>query len=125
MSKAILFMTLCTSLMFAACQTNHTQLVGNGVDGKACLMNTGQIWSELKQQCVQIFNIADIELADPKNNTLAAYVILSDDKQQAELFWTSYEQKGIMLDVVKGGYLSKDNKVMLIKTADGWSIRER
>lgn len=70
-----------------------------------------------------MFNIADIKLVDPHNPDLAVYVILSDDKDQAEMFWASFD-KPILMDSVKGGYLSKDGKVRLMNDNGVWKIRQ-
>jgi len=51
------------------------------------------------------------------------YGILSEDKQQVEVFASDLPENTI-LDVVKGGYVSKDGKVRLMKTKKSWKIRK-
>ncbi|AUI66822.1 MULTISPECIES: hypothetical protein [Glaesserella] len=107
-----------------ACSTQpEPVMLGGGKDKHGCLSSAGQSYSYLKQQCVQPFDIADIKLTDPANTTLAVYVILSDDKSQAEVFAADLPENTI-LDAVKGGYLSKDRKVRLTKTATAWKIHK-
>ena len=40
----------------------------------------------MKKACVQVFDVADIKLDDPANKTQTVYGILSEDKQQVEVF---------------------------------------
>ena len=87
-----------------------------------CLPSAGQSYSYLKKACVQVFDVADIKLDDPANKTQAVYGILSEDKQ-VEVF-TSDLPENTILDVVKGGYVSKDGKVRLMKTKKSWKIRK-
>ena len=83
----------------------------------------GQSYSYLKKACVQVFDVADIKLDDPANKTQAVYGILSEDKQQVEVFASDLPENTI-LEVVKGGYVSKDGKVRLMKTKNSWKIRK-
>ena len=116
------FMTLgLTATLMACSPTSSEQAIGGTKDKHGCLSSAGQSYSYLKQQCVQPFNVADISLQDPANDTLAVYVILSEDKAQAEVFAADLPENTI-LNVVKGGYLSPDKKVRLRKTETAWKI---
>ncbi|OOH90780.1 hypothetical protein BMT54_03880 [Pasteurellaceae bacterium 15-036681] len=109
------------ALILTACTHTQTSSINeNSKDLHGCT-SANQSYSFLKQTCVKLFEIADIKLTDPTNHTLSAYVLLSEDKQQAEIFALDIPENTI-LDVVKGGYLSKDNKIRLIKTANSWKI---
>lgn len=115
-------MTLSLTATLMACSpTSNEQAIGGKTDKHGCLSSAGQSYSYLKQQCVQPFNVADITLQDPVNDTLAVYVILSEDKAQAEVFAADLPEKTI-LNVVKGGYVSPDKKVRLRKTETTWKI---
>ena len=70
-----------------------------------------------------MFDVADIKLDDPANKTQAVYGILSEDKQRVEVFASDLPENTV-LDVVKGGYISKDGKVRLMKTKTSWEIRK-
>lgn len=116
------FITLgLTATLMACSPTSSEQAIGGTTDKHGCLSSARQSYSYLKQQCVQPFNVADITLEDPANATLAVYVILSEDKAQAEVFAADLPEKTI-LNVVKGGYLSPDKKVRLRKTETAWKI---
>lgn len=125
MQKIAMCGSLSLALLATACQNIKTSLepkIGGDTDAHGCLISAGQTYSTLKEACVQVFDVADIQLTDPNNDRLAVYVILSEDKSQAEVFFGG-EPQPILMDVVKGGYLSKDGKVRLIKVADGWQLR--
>ena len=111
-------------MILTACSNAQPQAkmptVGGETDAHGCLPSAGQSYSYLKKACVQVFE-ADIKLDDPANKTQAVYGILSEDKQQVEVFASDLPENTI-LDVVKGGYISKDGKVRLMKTKTSWKI---
>ena len=125
MKKALAFAT--SVMILTACSNAQLQAeiptVGGETDAHGCLPSAGQSYSYLKKACVQVFDVADIKLADPANKTLAGYGILSEDKQQVEVFASDLPENTI-LEVVKGGYVSKDGKVRLMKTKNSWKIRK-
>ena len=120
-------LALATSAMIlTAC--SHSQSQGEMLcldkgksDAHGCLPSAGQSYSYLKKACVQVFDMADIKLDDPANKTQAVYGILSEDKQQVEVFASDLPENTI-LEVVKCGYVSKDGKVRLMKTKKSWKI---
>lgn len=126
MKKTLAFAT--SAMILTAC--SHAQPQGETLcldkgksDAHGCFQNLGESYSYLKKACVQVFDVADIKLDDPANKTLAVYGILSEDKQQVEVFASDLPENTI-LDVVKGGYVSKDGKVRLMKTKKSWKIRK-
>ncbi|WGE88954.1 hypothetical protein [Actinobacillus arthritidis] len=104
----------------ASCEVNQESICVKR-DKYDCLSSNGFSYSFLQKECIQPFKLANLRLADPVNQDLAIYVVLSEDKAQAELFSANLPQ-GIILDAVKGGYLSKDNQIRLMKLAEGWKI---
>ena len=126
MKKTLAFAT--SAMILTAC--SHAQSQGEMLcldkgksDAHGCFQNLGESYSYLKKACVQVFDVADIKLDDPANKTQAVYGILSEDKQQVEVFASDLPENKI-LDVVKGGYVSKDGKVRLMKTKKSWKIRK-
>lgn len=116
--KKILFIS-CLSALMMACQT---QPIDGQKDKHGCITSAGFTWSVLKQQCVRAFNIADIQLSETMNDTTYdVNVILSEDKQLAEVFAVSVP-KNTILQAVKGGYISDDNKIRLMNTTKGWKL---
>ena len=126
MKKTLAFAS--SAMILTAC--SHAQSQGEMLcldkgksDAHGCFQNLGESYSYLKKACVQVFDVADIKLDDPANKTQAVYGILSEDKQQVEVFASDLPENTI-LDVVKGGYISKDGKVRLMKTKKSWKIRK-
>ena len=126
MKKTLAFAT--SAMILTAC--SHAQSQGEMLcldkgksDAHGCFQNLGESYSYLKKVCVQVFDVADIKLDDPANKTQAVYGILSEDKQQVEVFASDLPENTI-LEVVKGGYVSKDGKVRLMKTKNSWKIRK-
>lgn len=121
MKKKLPVLLLSASLMAACSAQTDSPMIGGEKDAYGCLSSTGASYSFLKQSCVQWFNVADIKLADPNNETLAVYVILSEDKMLAEVNAADLPENTI-LQAVKGGYVSKDKKVRLKKVGNEWKI---
>ena len=126
MKKTLAFAT--SAMILTAC--SHAQSQGEMLcldkgksDAHGCFQNLGESYSYLKKACVQVFDVADIKLDDPANKTQVVYGILSEDKQQVEVFASDLPEN-MILDVVKGGYVSKDGKVRLMKTKNSWKIRK-
>ena len=126
MKKILVFAT--SAMILTAC--SHAQSQGEMLcldkgksDAHGCFQNLGESYSYLKKACVQVFDVADIKLDDPANKTQAVYGILSEDKQQVEVFASDLPENTI-LEAVKGGYVSKDGKVRLMKTKKSWKIRK-
>ena len=123
MKKTLAFAT--SAMILTACSHAQSQgempTVGGETDAHGCLPSAGQSYSYLKKACVQVFDVADIKLDDPANKTQAGYGILSEDKQLVEVFASDLPENTI-LDLVKGGYISKDGKVSLMKTKTSWKI---
>lgn len=99
-------------------------MVGGGTDEYGCLVAAGQSFSKIKNGCVQVFDIADVRLADPDNATLAIYGIFSADKSKVEIFWSSLPES-VILRAKGGGYVSKDGKISLLKTKSGKGYKIR
>lgn len=120
-SMAFLTFNGCTS--HRGNQTNLPPInIGGQRDAHGCLSAAGQTWSSLKQQCVQTFNVADIRFDQQKNaTTYSVDVILSDDRQQAEVFAIDVPPNTI-LTAVKGGYVSADGNLRLLNTDRGWRL---
>lgn len=90
--------------------TTESTAVGGEKDGHGCLVAAGETWSELKQSCVQIFDIGQrlnpVEVASGEA-VISAFVLMSDDQSKAELFLP--EQEGtIILDKGEGETYQKD-----------------
>ncbi|MDH2998405.1 hypothetical protein A1D22_10380 [Pasteurellaceae bacterium LFhippo2] len=114
-----LFSVAILALATVACSNEQT--ANSDENDYGCLTSAGFTYSFLKRACVQPFEKADIRITDSTNSNYAAYVILSDDKQRAELFAVDVPRNTI-LQAVKGGYISDDDKIRLMKTKKSWKI---
>ncbi|MCW9716349.1 hypothetical protein [Avibacterium sp. 21-594] len=124
MKKPITLSLLSTALIMGCTSPSSMPLVGADRDERGCIPSAGYTWSELKQQCVQPFSIADIRLTDPENPTLAVYVILAEEQGKAEVFSANLPEN-LILDAVKGGYAAKDKSLYLLNINNQWEIRKK
>jgi hypothetical protein len=111
MKKNLTVLAVVIVLVIMGCNNipKSVENVGGDKDKHGCKASTGYTWSELKNNCVRIFETGTQFSAYGKNldSTLAAYVIISGDQKKAEVFVPSnYSKESIILDAVKN---SKDN----------------
>jgi len=69
--------------------TNENKTVGTDKDDHGCMASAGQTWSELKHNCIQVFNEGfRLNPVKPEKGiaVISAFVLMSDDKIKAELF---------------------------------------
>ena len=99
-------------------------MIGGGTDEHGCLVAAGQSFSKIKNGCVQVFDVADVRLDDPDNATLAIYGIFSADKSRVEIFWSSLPES-VILRAKGSDYVSKDGKISLLKSGNGYKIRRK
>ena len=99
-------------------------MIGGGTDEHGCLVAAGQSFSKIKNGCVQVFDVADVRLADPDNATLTIYGIFSADKSRVEIFWSSLPES-VILRAKASGYVSKDGKISLLKSGNRYKIRRK
>ncbi|AGH39336.1 hypothetical protein F542_1990 [Bibersteinia trehalosi USDA-ARS-USMARC-188] len=121
MRKILFILTLAGLVTACSANSGETAILGSDRDAHSCISSAGYRYSMIKQSCIQPFAIADIKLTDPNDNTLALYVILSEDRQKAEIFSAS-KTKSTLFEAVKGGYVSQDGKVRLINQRQIWKI---
>ncbi len=80
-------------------KTEQTTTVGGEKDEHGCLTSAGETWSQLKQSCIQIFNVGQrlnpIETKDGEA-VISAFVLFSDDKSEAELFLPNTKSNSIL-----------------------------
>ncbi|MFA7650760.1 MAG: hypothetical protein WCY06_10575 [Flavobacteriaceae bacterium] len=78
-------------------QANTT--VGGEKDEHGCLTSAGETWSQLKQNCIQIFNVGQrlnpVETKDGEA-VISAFILFNDDKSEAELFLPNTQSNTIL-----------------------------
>ncbi|MCX7548629.1 hypothetical protein OS188_11770 [Xanthomarina sp. F1114] len=103
--KHLLILTF-SLLTMISCKDNNANNktsesgIGGDKDSHGCLTAAGQTWSELKQDCVQVFKVG--KRLDPINQEesetiLSAFVIFNDDESKCELFLPQNKISSIIL----------------------------
>lgn len=106
---------VCAATFLMACQsTKHL----SGQSPSPCAKD-GYRQSLLTHHCVQ--PSIETHIAFMNADGEMVYVLLSDDRQFAEVFIGNSPQS-IVLEAVKGGYLSADGKTRLINTGQAWRL---
>ena len=87
--------------------------VGGDKDEHGCLTAAGETWSQLKQSCIQIFNVGQrlnpIETKDGEA-VISAFVLFNDDKSEAELFLPNTQSNTILKITDNQNYESGEYK---------------
>ena len=75
--------------------------VGSDLDPQGCKASAGYTWSELRQECIRIFEVGT--RFDPvDSNGMSAFVVLDASAKKAELF-TLLEKKPLILSQISEG----------------------
>ncbi|MCJ8152755.1 hypothetical protein MKJ01_03120 [Chryseobacterium sp. SSA4.19] len=94
--KKLTLLTICL-LVLSSCEkpkttentTKKEKQVGSDKDDHGCIASAGQTWSELEQDCIQVFNkgfrLNPIEVKKDEA-VISAFVLSSDDQSKLELF---------------------------------------
>ncbi len=64
-------------------------MAGGDKDEHGCIGSAGYSWSEVRQECIRLFESAERMIPVDKNTqdtTLSAFILVSEDKSKAELF---------------------------------------
>ncbi len=114
MKKVVLLLVCCST--FWACdkifkepaesqemeEMDAQQVVGGEKDEHGCIPSAGYIWSEVKQNCLRVFEEGYrlnpvATLSSDNVATSSAFVLFNEDKSKAEVFIPN-EKAGIILD---------------------------
>lgn len=85
-----LYFLLTTFIILSSCKTaviettDGPQIVGNDVDANGCKGSAGYVYSVIRAKCIRAFE-EGIEFHN-KDFSLSAYVVLSENRQEAEVF---------------------------------------
>ena len=76
------------------------QGVGNDKDDHGCITSAGETWSELKQECVQVFNVGKRlnPVVEEGDAIISAFVLFNDDNSKVELFLPDNETGSTILE---------------------------
>ena len=106
---------------FSACRSVQApQLIGGNKDEHGCLTAAGYTWSELRGDCIRIFEDG-VRVDDPSlQPSLASYAVFAADSGRVEVFRPSPFRNEI-LDRKGGVWQGKTCK--LYRTGDRWELR--
>lgn len=94
----------------------ETPSIGGNKDENGCLTGAGLTWSQLKQNCIQVFS-EGLRLNPTKVNEneaiISSFVVFNDDKSKLELFLASEEKTTFVIDkgennIYEGGIYKYD-----------------
>lgn len=120
MKKNRLFLTVALAglVSFTSCNNNSKtedpeaedtpeiveEVVGDKKDNHGCLVSAGETWSELKQDCIRIFEVAkrlnpiQNETQNQEEAVFSAFVLVDSDENRAELFLPESEKSTFILN---------------------------
>ena len=98
-------------------------IVGNDSDEHGCKASAGYTWSEIKGECVRVWEVGSKLVYTPANDTqeVTTFVVFSTDSTQLETFganpqiWTRTEGTA--------SWTSADKKQILEQTQQGWMLK--
>ena len=108
-----------------------TKKIGIDDDAHGCNAAAGYTWSEVRQNCVRLFEDGmKFTAAAGQDSTLAAYVVFAADSLKAEVFLPNQEANPILerRELPKGGYAwnQEDDDTLNVRQVDGnWVIEQR
>lgn len=81
--------------------------VGGDVDEYGCLTGAGETWSELRQKCIQVFNVGERLNPVEQNKdeaVFSAFVIFDEDQSKAEVFLPKSEGTYVLVKTEEAVY---------------------
>ncbi|WP_104382430.1 hypothetical protein [Sphingobacterium sp. HMA12] len=89
----------------------ETPSIGGDKDEHGCLVGAGQTWSEVKQGCIQVFNVGmRLNPVGTKagDAVISAFVVANDDKSKMELFLPDDNKTTVILNKTEDNLYQKD-----------------
>ena len=121
------FITVISMLALAACNNNAQQqdtaaadspaqaqeapATGGDRDEHGCIPSAGQSWSQLRQECVQVFEVGTrLNPVEKKEGeaVISAFVLFNDGRSKAEIFLPNRDVESIILDKAADGTYKAD-----------------
>ena len=122
--KKIAFLLLSVSLLFA-CNTGQKksettdaeqqaveeQLVGDDRDEHGCIGSAGEIWSEMLESCVRLFDDAirlnPVEVQEGEA-VISAFALLNEDQSKVEIFLPEMDGVSMILEKSADGHFQNE-----------------
>lgn len=112
--KSIYFIVVLSAFFMGACsQKKAIMSVGEEKDSHGCLSSAGYQWSEVRKDCIRIFeNGIQLTQANGKDATLAAYAVFSPDSSLVEMFIPGFDKNPVLRKQGTAAYWSENPKFM-------------
>jgi hypothetical protein len=102
-------------------ENQSPRIVGNDRDPHGCIPSAGYTWSEVRKDCIRVFNDG-VRVKDAKcDKTLSTYAVFSPDLSHAEIFAPYSDDHIILTRQGKSGTWT-NGKLILSQTNDQWTL---
>lgn len=107
----------------SSANTNQKTLIGGNKDSHGCLTSAGYTWSELKQDCIRLFEsgIRLNPVENEKSYTTSAFLIFAKDSNQVEVFIPDSSHSTILSHKATL-YESPESNIIVQKTDTLWKL---
>ncbi len=104
-------------------------LLGGNRDEHGCLLSAGYTWSEVKKDCIRLFE-SGIRTKATNGSNRTAFIVFSPDSSQIELFFSDKQTTEILnrhkLPSGESAWNIEDDDTKNVKITDGlWTITQR
>nr|WP_293841306.1 hypothetical protein [uncultured Arsenicibacter sp.] len=95
MNTRYLLYALTVTALFSQCSSaeqketkTETTLTGNDRDSHDCIGSAGYTWSEVKKECIRVFEAGvRLNAAAGQDSTMSAFIVFGADSSQVEVFF--------------------------------------
>ena len=91
---------------------------GKDLDNNGCKISEAAIWSKAEARCVKLYDQAIMLVSVNGYDSHSSYVMLSDDKNKLELFYSG-SREGVIVSKKSDSWVSDDGKYSVSKSANG------
>lgn len=118
-----LWIAMAVSACLSACKSAEApRRIGGDKDEHGCLLAAGYTWSELRRDCVRIFE-EGVRADDPSlRPSLASYAVFAEDSSRAEVFRPSPYRNEIL---EREGDVWTGKTCTLRRKGNGWELGGR
>lgn len=112
--KSIYFIVVLVAFLMGGCAQKKAMMsVGGEKDSHGCLPAAGYQWSEVRKDCIRIFEDGiQLVSATDKNSSFAAYAVFSPDSSLVEMFIPGVDKNPVLRKQGTAGYWSENPKFM-------------
>lgn len=110
-------------VIFSACKSSQTpQSIGGDKDRHGCLTAAGYTWSELRRDCIRVFEDG-VRINDPAlPSSVTSYAVFAADSSRVEVFRPSPFRNEMLK---RQGDVWQGKSCKLFRSGKGWELREK